>query len=60
MWQIHHSITTMTLLNEKPLLRWLTPIVALHPKNAGQPKIHRLYYKHGRVRLWPNIKIFLV
>ena len=41
-WQIYHSITTITLLNEKPLLRWLTSIVILLPKDAGQPKIHRL------------------
>ena len=38
MWQIHHSITTIALLNEKPLLRWLTPIVILLPKGSGQPK----------------------
>ena len=42
MWQIHHSIITIALLNEKPLLRWLTSIVILLPKDSGQPKIHRL------------------
>ena len=42
MWQIHHSITIIALLNEKHLLRWLTSIMILLPKDAEQPKIHRL------------------
>ena len=46
MWQIHHSITNIALLNEKHLLRWLTSIVILLPKDSGQPKIHRLRIIH--------------
>ena len=42
MWKIHHIITSIALLNDKLLLRWLASIVMLLPKGAGQPKIHRL------------------
>ena len=42
MWHIHHNITSISLLNEKPLARWLTLIVILLPKDIGRPKIHRL------------------
>ena len=27
MWHIHHNMTSIALLNEKPLTRWLTSIV---------------------------------
>ena len=42
MWNLHHSITLITLLNEKPLNRWLTSIVILLPKDEGRPQLHRL------------------
>ena len=35
-------MTSIALLNEKPLTRWLTSIVVLLPKDIGRPKIHRL------------------
>ena len=37
-----NNITSIALLNEKPLARWLTSIVILLPKDIGRPKIHRL------------------
>ena len=43
MWNLHHSITSIALLNEKPLNRWLASIVILIPKDEGRPQIHRLY-----------------
>ena len=33
MWHIHRNITSIALLNEKPLVRWLTSIVILLPKD---------------------------
>ena len=42
MWRIHNDITTIVLLNETPLTRWLLYIVILLPKDKGKPKIHRL------------------
>ena len=42
MWNLHHSITSIALLNEKSLNRWLTSIVILLPKDIGRPQIHRL------------------
>ena len=42
MRHIHHNMTSIALLNEKPLTRWLTSIVVLLPKDIGRPKIHRL------------------
>jgi len=42
MWRIHHNIASITLLNEKPLSRWLVSIVILIPKDAGKSKINRL------------------
>ena len=42
MWHIHHNITSISLLNEKPLARWLTSIVILLQKDIGRPKIHIL------------------
>ena len=41
-WNLHHSITSIALLNEKPLHRWLTSIVILLPKDPGRLQIHRL------------------
>ena len=42
MWNLHHSITSIALLNEKPLHRWLVSIVVLLPKDPRRPQIHRL------------------
>ena len=42
MSNLHHSITSIALLNEKPLHRWLTLFVILLPKDSGRPQIHRL------------------
>ena len=42
MWHTHHSMTSITLLNQTPLNRWLTSIVILLPKDTGRPQIHRL------------------
>ena len=42
MWNLHNDITNTTLLNEKPLIRWLTLFVIIIPQDVGQPKIHRL------------------
>ena len=42
MWHILHNITSIALLNEKPLTRWLTSIVILLPKDIGRPKIYRI------------------
>ena len=42
MWRLHHKITSIALLNARPLRRWLTSIVILIPKDKGKPKIHRL------------------
>ena len=42
MLKIHHDITSIALLNEKPLTRWFTSIAILIFKDAGKLKIHRL------------------
>ena len=42
MWKLHHSITSIALLNETPLNIWLTSIVIIILKNIGRPKINRL------------------
>ena len=42
MWRLHHKITSIALLNARPLRRWLTSIVILILKDKGKPKIHRL------------------
>ena len=42
MMRLHHTITPIALLNASPLIRWLTSIVLLLPKDKGQPKINRL------------------
>ena len=42
MWNLHHSITSIALLNENPLNRQLTSIVILLPNDEGRPQIHRL------------------
>ena len=42
MWKLHHNITSITLLNARPLRRWLVSIVILIPKDKGKPKIYRL------------------
>ena len=42
MWNLHPSITSIALFNEKPLNRWLTSIVMLLPKDIGRPQIYRL------------------
>ena len=42
MWKLHHNITSIALLNARPLRRWLMSIVILAPKDNGKPKIHRL------------------
>ena len=42
MIKLHHTITSIALLNAPPLHRWLTSIVLLLPKDKGQSKIHRL------------------
>ena len=36
MWNLYHSITSLALLNEKPLIRWLTSIVILLPIDEGR------------------------
>ena len=38
MRNLHHSITSIALLNEKSLNRWLTSIVILIPKTKEEPK----------------------
>ena len=40
MMTLHHIMTTIALLNEFPLFKWLTPIVLLLPKDSRYPKIH--------------------
>ena len=42
MWKLRHNINSITLLNARPLRRWLMSIVILIPKDKGKPKIHRL------------------
>ena len=42
MWNLRHSITSIALLNRKPLIRWLVSIVIFLPKDEGRPQIHRL------------------
>ena len=42
MWDIHNNITNITLLNEKPLFRWLLFLVIVLPKNTGRQKSIRL------------------
>ena len=42
MWNLYHSITSIALLNEKPLNRWLVSIVIFLPKDERRPQIHRL------------------
>ena len=42
MWKLHHNITSIALLNARPLRRWLMSIVILIPKDKGKPKVHRL------------------
>ena len=42
MIQLDHNITSIALLNAQSLLRGLTSIVLLFPKDSGRPKIHRL------------------
>ena len=42
MWGIHNNITNITLLNEKPLSRWLLSLVIILPKDPVRPRIHRI------------------
>ena len=42
MWNLHHSITSIALLNENPLNILLMSIVILLPKDEGRPQIYRL------------------
>ena len=42
MWKLHHTITSIALLNAKPLKRWPMSIFILIPKDKGNPKIYRL------------------
>ena len=35
-----HSRTSLALLNKNPLLRWLTTIFIVLPKDRGRPKNH--------------------
>ena len=42
MWNIHHNVTNIALLNENPTLRWLTSLVMLLSKDSGAPKIHQI------------------
>ena len=37
MWNLHHSIVSIALLNETLLNRWLTSIVILLPIDEGRP-----------------------
>ena len=41
MWGIHNNITNITLLNEKPLSRWLLSLLIILPKDPVHPRIHR-------------------
>ena len=38
MWKLHHKITSIALFNVRPLIRCLTSIVILIPKDTGKPK----------------------
>ena len=42
MWKLYHHITSIALLNARPLRRWLIYIIIFIPKDKGKPKIHRL------------------
>ena len=42
MWKVHHNITSIALLNARPLRLWLLSIVISIHKDNSEPKIHRL------------------
>lgn len=41
-WNIHHNLKNIAILNEKSLLRCLISIVILLSKDFGSPKVHRI------------------
>ena len=42
MWQIHQKSTSVAMVKENPLNRWLIYLIILLPKDVGRPKIHLL------------------
>ena len=63
MRNVYYQITTIYMINENALLRWILYIVILLPKDRGRPK-RSLYWNHKllwiRIQLNPEIVLAII